>query len=199
MGDSEQVSVTLQTGAEVRVDAWPGPGTALPVVIAAPGTSADDWDEFTSRLVASRSPVLAGVSSALELLLLIWEIGEPVLLLSQGTTAATWANEVVGSAPGAVTALAVCDGNIPVKSIGGMHAVPTLIRRGRQGKLQSNEDAVRLHAAIPRSMLIEPEDCDDFPAKDNPDAAAAALNLFIAESGRLTDDYSDSEPVDPKS
>jgi hypothetical protein len=46
-------------------------------------------------------------------------------------------------------------------------------------------------------MLIEPEDCGDFPAKDNPDAAAAALNLFIGKSGDSEDDFSDSEPVDP--
>jgi hypothetical protein len=45
-------------------------------------------------------------------------------------------------------------------------------------------------------MLIEPEDCGDFPAKDNADAAAAALNLFIADSGDPEDGFSDSEPVD---
>ncbi len=202
MGDFEKISVKLQSGADIRVDAWPGSDAAQPVVIVAPGTSAEDWSEFASRLVASRAPVLAGVSSALELVLLIWEIGEPVLLLSQGDTATEWISQVVNSAPGAVTALAICDGVVPADLIITMHAVPTLILRGRQSKLQSHKDAVRLHEALPHSMLIEPEDCGDFPARDNPDAAAAALNLFIAgpeELGESAGDYSDPEPVDPKS
>lgn len=199
MGDFEQVSVKLLSGADVRVDAWPGSDAAQPVVIVAPGTAADDWDDFAARLVQSRAPVLAGVSSAFELVLLIWEIGEPVLLLSQGDTAAAWVSEVVNSAPGAVTALAICDGVIPADLIGTMHAVSTLILRGRQSKLQSHEAAVRLHNAVSHSMLIEPEDCGDFPAKDNPDAAAAALNLFITESSGSADSCTDSEPVDPKS
>ena len=201
MVDFENISVKLQSGADIRVDAWPGSDAAQPVVIVAPGTSAEDWSEFASRLVVSRAPVLAGVSSALELVLLIWEIGEPVLLLSQGDTAAEWISQVVNSAPGAVTALAICDGVVPADLIITMHAVSTLILRGRQSKLQSHEDAVRLHEALPHSMLIEPEDCGDFPARDNPDAAAAALNLFIArpeEMGGSAGDYSDSEPVDPK-
>ena len=116
--------------------------------------------------------------------------------------AAAWVSQVVNLAPGAVTALAICDGVVPADLIGTMHAVSTLILRGRQSKLQSHEDAVRLREALPHSMLIEPEDCGDFPAKDNPDSAAAALNLFITglgESGESADAYSDSEPVDPKS
>ncbi|MCZ6539052.1 MAG: hypothetical protein O6922_04415, partial [Chloroflexi bacterium] len=83
-----------------------------------------------------------------------------------------------------------------------MHAVSTLILRGRQSKLQSHEDAVRLRESLPHSMLIEPEDCGDFPARDNPDSAAAALNLFITgmgAPGESADDDSDSEPVDPMS
>ena len=201
MVDFENISVTLQSGAVVRVDAWPGSDAAQPIIIVAPGTSAEDWSDFASRLVASRAPVLAGVSSALELVLLIWELGEPVLLLSQGDAAAAWVSQVVNLAPGAVTALVICDGVVPADLIGTMHAVSTLILRGRQSKLQSHEDAVRLREALPHSMLIEPEDCGDFPAKDNPDSAAAALNLFITglgESGESADAYSDSEPVDPK-
>jgi pimeloyl-ACP methyl ester carboxylesterase len=78
-----------------------------------------------------------------------------------------------------------------------MHAISTLILRGRQSKLQTHSDAVSLYESLPNSMLIEPEDCGDFPAKDNADAAAAALNLFIADSGDPEDGFSDSEPVDP--
>lgn len=202
MGGFENISVELPSGAVVRVDAWPGSDAAQPVVIVAPGTSAEDWSEFASLLVASRAPVLVDVPSALELVLFIWEIGEPVLLLSQGDAAAALVSQVVDSAPGAVTALAVCNGIVPADLIGTKHAVSTLILRGRQSKLLSHEDAVRLHESLPHSMLIEPEDCGDFPAKDNPDAAAAALNLFIAgtgDLGELAGDDSDLEPVDPKS
>ena len=65
MVDFENISVTLQSGAVVRVDAWPGSDAAQPIIIVGPGTSAEDWSDFASRLVASRAPVLAGVSSAL--------------------------------------------------------------------------------------------------------------------------------------
>ena len=122
---------------------------------------------------------------------------EPVLLLSQGDDAAGWVSEAVNSAPGAVTALAICNGRVPTELIGTMHAISTLILRGRQSKLQTHSDAVSLYESLPHSMLIEPEDCGDFPAKDNADAAAAALNLFIADSGDPEDGFSDSEPVDP--
>ena len=197
MGEFQNISVTLQSGKVVSVDAWPGSDAAQPVVIVAPGTTADDWSEFSSLIVASRAPLLVEVSSAFELVMLIWEIGEPVLLLSQGDDAAGWVSEAVNSAPGAVTALAICNGRVPTELIGTMHAISTLILRGRQSKLQTHSDAVSLHESLPHSMLIEPEDCGDFPAKDNADAAAAALNLFIADSGDPEDGFSDSEPVDP--
>ena len=198
MGDFEKISVKLPSGVVVRVDAWPGSDDALPLVIVAPGTLAEEWSEFAALLTAARAPVLADVSSATQLVELIWEIGEPVVLLSQGDTAAALISQVVDAAPGAVTALAICDGSIPADLMGTMHAVSTLILRGRQSKLQNHEDMVRLHEMLPNSMLIEPEDCGDFPAKDNPDAAAAALNLFLSEPGDLVDGHSDSEPVDPK-
>lgn len=200
MADPEHISVKLQSGAAVRVDAWPGSDAAQPIVIVAPETTAEDWSEFSSLVVASRAPVLAGVRSAFELVMLIWEIGEPVLLLSQGDDAAEWVSQAVNSAPGAVSALAVCNGTVPTDLASTMHAVSTLILRGRQSKTRSHEDAVRLHELLPNSMLIEPEDCADFPAKDNPDAAAAALNLFVAGSlgsGESPGDVSDTEPVDP--
>ncbi len=199
MSDFENISIKLQSGTVVRIDAWPGSDTAQPIIIVAPGTSAEDWSEFASLLVASRAPVLAGVSSAFELVQFIWEIGEPVLLLSQGDAAAGWVSQVVNSAPGAASSLAIYNGLIPIDLIAVSHAVPTLILRGRQSKLHSHEDAVRLLEALPHSMLIEPEDCGDFPARDNPDSAAAALNLFITGSGESADSYTDSEPVDPKS
>jgi len=201
MGDIEHISVRLQSGTDVRVDAWPGSDAAQPIVIVAPGSSSADWHEMAVRLVASRAPLLAGVSSAHELVQLIWEIGEPVLLLSQGVTAAAWVSQVVNIAPGAVSALAICDGAVPTGLIATMHAVPTLVLRGRQSTLQSHEDAVRLHDSLPHSMLIEPEDCGDFPAKDNPDATAAALNLFTTGPGDAGDRgggvLSADEPVDP--
>ncbi|MDA1278973.1 MAG: alpha/beta hydrolase [Chloroflexi bacterium] len=199
MGNFEQITVTLQSGTPVSINAWPGSDAAQAIIIAGPGTSAEQWSKFAAQVVPSHSPVLADVSSSRELLLLIWEIGEPVMLLSQGEVASAWVSEVVSMAPGAVTALAICDGYVPTSLIGTAHAVPTLILRGRQSKLQSHEGAVQLHGALPNSKLIEPENCGDFPAFDNPDSAAAALNLFIAESGGSIDNFAASEPVDPKS
>jgi len=198
MGEFEQVTVKLQSGVEVSVNAWPGSDTARPIVMIGPSTVADDWNEFAARLSGSHSPVLAGVSSSYELLMLIWEIGEPVLLLSQGSVAATLISKVVDIAPGGVTAIAICDGEVPTRIIDSMHSVPALILRGRQGKLLSHESAVALHDALPHSKLIELENCGDFPARDNPDAAAAAVNLFLIESGSSVNSYTDSEPIDPR-
>ena len=200
MVDIEQVMVTLQSGSEVRIQSFGAASeNAQPIVVVAPGSSAEDWSEFASLLTSSHSPVLAGVSSALELMLLIWEIGEPVVLMSQGEIATDWVSGVVGMAPGAVAAIIVCDGEVPDQRITEMHAVSTLILRGRQGELLSHEDAVRLHEALKHSTLMEPENCGDFPAKHNADAAASAVNLFLAESDPDDDGFSSEEPIDPTS
>ena len=74
MGEFERVSVTLQSGADIAVDAWPGSDAAQPLVLVAPGSTAEEWDAFATRITPSYSPVIAQVSSSLELLLLIWEI-----------------------------------------------------------------------------------------------------------------------------
>jgi pimeloyl-ACP methyl ester carboxylesterase len=199
MVDVEQVTVTLQSGVDVRVHSFgTGSDNAQPIVIVEPESSAEDWMEFAALLKPSHSPIFAEVSSALELMLLVWEIGEPVSLLSQGDQAAEWVSAVVNMAPGAVASLIVCDGEIPADRIAEMHAVTTLILRGRQGELLNHEDAVRLHESLRHSTLMEPENCGDFPAKANPDAAASAVNLFL--SGSDEDDvFSAGEPIDPKS
>ena len=113
MGEFQNISVTLQSGKVVSVDAWPGSDAAQPVVIVAPGTTADDWSEFSSLIVASRAPLLAKVSSAFELVMLIWEIGEPVLLLSQGDDAAGWVSEAVKVRSKAHTALSTGFNHMP--------------------------------------------------------------------------------------
>ena len=199
MGDFEQVSVTLQSGSDVRIDAWPGAETAQPVVIVAPDTTADNWSQFSSNLVLSHVPVLAHVSSYYELILLIWKIGEPVLLISQGKEAAHLVARAASSAPGAVSKIVICDGDIPSDQIESMPLVSTLVLRGRQSKLTSHTAAVLLHERLFQSMLVELEHCSDFPANDNPAAAAAAVNMFITRSQSSEDYEPAQEPVDPKS
>lgn len=194
----EEVEVKLQSGANVRVTAWAGHDAAQPMVIVSEDYSADDWTEFVSFLSPSHAPVVAEISSAYELILLIWEIGEPAVLLSQGNKAADWVSKAVVSAPGAVTSLVVCDGEITEGTIEEMRSIPTLILRGRQSSLLSHESAVAMHHAVAQSTLIEPENCGDFPAKDNPDAAAAAANWFLTGSGNGAADFASDEPVDPK-
>lgn len=200
MTDFKEVKVTLPTGSQISVSSF-GVGTdsSQPLVVVAPASSTADWADFARLLSPSHSPVLADVSSCLELLLLIWEIGEPVMLLSQGDLAAGWVSDVVSTSPAAASSITICDGEISVERIGQMHAISTLILRGRQGKLLSHEAAVRMHGAIRHSTLIEPEDCGDFPAKDNPDAAASAVNWFMTGAGSADHEFSDSEPIDPKS
>lgn len=199
MAELETVAVTLQSGDKVQVHSWTKTAAENPLVIVAPGTVTSDWDEFASLLSPSHAPVLVEVSSALELLHFIWEISEPVALLSQGDEAAGWLSDLVGSSPAAATSITICDGEISADQINGMHAISTLILRGRQGKLLSHEAAVAMREAILHSTLAEPEDCGDFPAKDNADAAASAVNWFLTGSGRGDDEFSDGEPIDPKS
>ncbi len=197
MAEFSEVVVTLQSGVDIQVHAWAGHDEAQPLVIVAPDSSPGDWDEFVSFLNPSHAPLIADVSSALDLLMLIWEIGEPVLLLSQGELAADIACGVVAAAPGAVTSFIVCDGAVSSSRVADMHGIPTLILRGRQSSILSHETAVQMHNSLARSILIEPENCGDFSAKDNPDAAAAAVNWFIAGRDRNYGEFASSEPIDP--
>ncbi len=199
MAELETVAVKLQSGVEVQVDSWTNTAAENPLVIVAPGTATDDWNEFASLLTPSHAPVLAHVSSALELLHFIWEIGEPVALLSQGVVAAGWVSDLVASSPAAATSITICDGEISADQIKGMHAISTLILRGRQGQLLTHEAAVAMYESSRHSTLAEPENCGDFPAKDTADAAASAVNWFLAGSGRGDNEFSEAEPIDPKS
>ncbi len=195
----EEITVKLQSGAYISVHAWAGRDDAQPLVIVAPENSPTDWDDFVEFLSPTHSPMYADVSSSLDLLLLIWEIGEPVVLMTQGEMAIDLANKVVSAAPGAVTSLVVCDGIIGSDRIGEIHEIATLILRGRQSNIVTHEAAVQMHDALRHSTLIEPENCADFPAKDNADAAASAVNWFLAGTGNGDGEFSESDPIDPKS
>jgi pimeloyl-ACP methyl ester carboxylesterase len=198
MPDFEEVAVTLQSGRDVQVIAWNGSDAAQPMIIVAADSSVDDWHEFVSFLSSSHSPIFADVSSALDLLHLIWEIGEPCAVLSQGENPAKWVSELAGIAPGAISSITICDGVIADEQVGYTQSIATLILRGRQGSRLTHESAVVMQNAISHSTLIEPENCGDFPAKDNPDAAASAVNWFLAGAGKGDDEFSDAEPIDPK-
>ncbi|MBP38769.1 MAG: hypothetical protein CL726_05585 [Chloroflexi bacterium] len=97
----------LQSGADLRIAAWAVDDEAQPMVIVSTDSDDTDWNEFVSFLTPSYAPIVADVSSAYELILLSWEIGEPVVLLSQGNVATDWIASTVASARGAVTALFV--------------------------------------------------------------------------------------------
>jgi hypothetical protein len=194
----EKITVKLQSGVDINVHAWAGRDDAQPLLIIAPDSSPTDWDDFVEFLSRSHSPVYADVSSSIDLLQLIWEIGEPVLLMTQGEPAAELASKVVSSAPGAVTSLVVCDGTIGSDRIDDMHEIATLILRGRQSDTVTHQVAVQMHDALRHSILIEPENCANFPAKDNADAAASAVNWFISGAGKRDGERAEFEPVDPK-
>ena len=198
---SEPATITLQSGARVPFYVWdsPNPGSQnSPMLIVAPDSSPDDWHEFTALLSPPSSPVLAEVSSALEILMFIWDMGRPVDLVTQGQQAAEWAAELVAMAPAAASSITICNGELSARRIDDMHAISTLILRGRQSKSLTHESAVAMHDALRHSTLIEPEDCGEFPARDNADAAASAVNWFLAGSGSGHEEFSDSDPIDPK-
>lgn len=168
------------------------------MLIVAPDSSPEDWHDFAALLSPPSSPVLAEVSSALEVLMFIWDMAMPVDLVTQGQQAAEWAAELVAMAPAAASSITICNGELSGERIDDMHAISTLILRGRQSKSLTHESAVLMHDAIRHSTLIEPEDCGEFPAKDNPNAAASAVNWFLVGSGSDDEGFSDSNPIDPK-
>ena len=190
--------VKLQSGLEVDICVWQIHNEAQTLVIIAPNSSAADWDDFVSFLPSSHSPILAYVSSSLDLLMLIWEIGEPVLVLAQGQPAVDIASGLIAISPTAASGIIVCDGEILPDQADTMHKIMTLVLRGRQGKTLSHLAAVKMHQLLKHSMLIEPENCGDFPAKDNPNAAASAINMFIAGASGCFDDESEGDSIDPK-
>ena len=201
---SEPTTISLQSGAQVPFHAWDSANPRslkspkLPMLIVAPDSSSEDWNEFAALLAPPSSPVLAGVYSALEVLMFIWDMAVPVDLVTQGQPAAEWAAELVAMAPAAASSITICNGELSVDHIKGMHAISTLILRGRQSKSLTHESAVMMHDALRHSRLIEPENCGEFPAKDNPDAAASAVNWFLSGSGSGDEEFSDTNPIDPK-
>jgi len=195
---SEPATITLQSGVQVQLYVWDSPSPLSPMLIVAPDSSPEDWHDFAALLSPPSSPVLAEVTSALEILMFIWDMGRPVDLVTQGQQAAEWAADLVAMAPAAASSITICNGELSDKRIDDMHAISTLILRGRQSKSLTHESAVLMHDTIRHSRLIEPENCAEFPAKDNPDAAASAINWFLAGSGSGDDEFSDSNPIDPK-
>ncbi|MQG87873.1 MAG: hypothetical protein FI699_03235 [SAR202 cluster bacterium] len=149
------------------------------MVIIAPESSPSDWNVFASLISPSHSVVLTDVSTSFELLMLIWEIGEPALVIAQGNKAVKVAKELVSIAPGSANAIVLCDGVIPAKELPITYEISTLILRGRQSTSLSHADAVDMHVSLRLSTLVEPENCGDFPAKHNAAAAASAVNWFI--------------------
>ena len=189
MNRLEKIGVRLQSGSTLQIHAWPGSESAQPAMIVAPDSSPAEWSDFVCQLTKSHSAIFVEVSSAYELLMLIWEVGEPTLLLGEGLMAADWIPEIVDIAPGAVNATIICDGDIPTHRINSMHAVPTLILRGRQSTIQSHERAVQIHEQLRNSTLAEPEDCGNSLARCDPEIASAAVNWFLSGTKIISNDF----------
>ena len=195
MSRLEKIDVRLQSGSILQIHAWPGSESAQPAMIIAPDSTPAYWSDFVSQLTQSHAVIFVEVSSAYDLLMLIWEIGEPTLLLGEGLMAADWISKVVDIAPGAVNATIICDGDIPTHRINTMHAVPTLILRGRQSTIQSHQRAVQMHEQLRNSTLAEPEDCGNFLTRYDPEVAAAAVNWFLAGTKVISNDFHNSSPA----
>ena len=194
MSRIEKIGVRLQSGSTLQIHAWPGSESAQPAMIVAPDSSPAYWSDFVSHLTQSQAAIFVEVSSAYDLLMLIWEIGEPALLLGEGLMAADWISKTVEIAPGAVNATIICDGDVPTHRINTMHAVPTLILRGRQSTIQSHQRAVQMHEQLRNSTLAEPEDCGNSLTRYDPEVAAAAVNWFLAGTKVISNDFPNSNP-----
>tara|TARA_B100000029_G_scaffold110038_2_gene101707 strand:- start:22172 stop:22771 length:600 start_codon:yes stop_codon:yes gene_type:complete len=185
----EKIRVRLQSGSALQIHAWPGSESAQPAIIVAPDSSPAYWSDFVSNLNKSHAVIFVEVSSAYELLMLIWEIGEPTLVLGEGLMAADWISQVLDIAPGAINATIICDGDVPTHRINTMHAVPFLILRGRQSTIQSHERAVQMHEQLRNSTLAEPEGCGNSLTRYNPEIAAAAINWFLTGTQVISNDF----------
>ena len=199
MNRVEKIRVRLQSGSTLQIHAWPGSESAQPAIIVAPDSSPAYWSDFVSNLNKSHAVIFVEVSSAYELLMLIWEIGEPTLVLGEGLMAADWISQVLDIAPGAINATIICDGDVPTHRINTMHAVPFLILRGRQSTIQSHERAVQMHEQLRNSTLAEPEGCGNSLTRYNPEIAAAAINWFLTGTQVISNDFphSSSTHTDP--
>ena len=191
----EKIGVRLQSGSTLQIHAWPGSESAQPAIIVAPDSSPADWTDFVFQLTKSHSAIFVEVSSAYDLLMLIWEVGEPTLLLGEGLMAADWITEIVDIAPGAVNTTIICDGDIPTHRIKSMHAVPTLILRGRQSTIQSHQRAVEIHEQLRNSTLAEPQDCGNALARSDPEVASAAVNWFLSGTNIISNDFPNPNPA----
>ncbi len=189
MNRVEKIRVRLQSGSTLQIHAWSGSESAQPAIIVAPDSSPAYWSDFVSNLNKSHSVIFVEVSSAYELLMLIWEIGEPTLVLGEGLMAADWISQVLDIAPGAINATIICDGDVPSHRINTMHAVPFLILRGRQSTIQSHERAVQMHEQLRNSTLAEPEGCGNSLTRYNPEIAAAAINWFLTGTQVISNDF----------
>ena len=192
MSRIEKIGVRLQSGSTLQIHAWPGSESAQPAMIVAPDSSPAYWSDFVSHLTQSHAAIFVEVSSAYDLLMLIWEVGEPSLLLGEGLMAADWISKTVEIAPGAVNATIICDGDVHTHRINTMHAVPTLILRGRQSTIQSHQRAVQMHEQLRNSTLAEPEDCGNSLTRYDPEVAAAAVNWFLAGTKVISNDFPNS-------
>ena len=76
-----------------------------------------------------------------------------------------------------------------------MHAVPTLILRGRQSTIQSHQRAVQIHEQLRNSTLAEPEDCGNALARSDPEVASAAVNWFLSGTNIISNDFPNPNPA----
>jgi hypothetical protein len=167
------------------------------------GVSGDDpstWDKVGEALAGDFRVVAVNPETPYDLLNVIWATREPAVVMAQGKKACAMAARTAIQGPGSIRALVLIEfgaaaSNQWLREI----AVPTLVLRGRQSKVQSHKDAVAVHELIGNSHLIEPEDCGDRPVEGHADVLLQAVRWYFGSLGAQHMDYPvNGEPIDPK-
>ena len=194
----ESTKVTIQSGKVIPVAAWDGSPNAGPLLVISDNPKVERWIPVADVITPARCLVHAQAGTSLDLLHLVWEFGEPVDLVSEGSNATTLCSDLIKSAAGAVSTFTTIDA-VPARLVSsGAHALPVMIFRGRQNNLLTHEDCVIVHEALGNSLLVEPEYCSHDAVHTNPEAVGSALNMFFDRPSSNEMDPWNDNPVDPK-
>ena len=171
-----------------------------PPFVGLSGDEPASWDKVGEALAGDFRVIAVNPESPYDLLNVIWATREPAIVVAQGRKACATAARTAIQGAGSVRALVLIEFG-SARSGGWLRevAVPTLVLRGRQSKVQTHEDAVAIHELIRRSRLIEPEDCGSKPVQRYTNVLLQAVRWYLGSLGAAPIDFPvNGEPIDPK-
>ncbi len=185
---SQDTTLTLPTGAEVHANLWSPSNSdgqtrlSLPIALHSTQDDAEHWSTFAESM--SKDRLIYGLCDLTPNLLLqsMWTIGEPSILITQGSQPGDAGIQVASIARGTVVALALVDYHLSEDSPSPINrfACPSALIRGRQSEISDHTQAVAARDFIGnRCRLIELENCENRAAESCPQDFEAAIRWLI--------------------